>query len=148
MTPTTKKVKKEQRLEQIEKRLVELREQYGTAKAKREADRRLLTRGKEIKEQIQYLQHEAERAQMQTDYTKVAEITHGQIPVLEQELIDVESQFAEAQESGRLSLNDSVQAEDIAGIISRRTGIPATKLIQSEAEKLTHLENHLSKRVI
>lgn len=136
------------RIQEIDKELVELRESHTVAKAQRDRDRNLLTKGKEIKEQIQQLQHEADVAKKQTDWTKVAEITHGKIPALEQQLNDLTQQLETARSQGTMVLNDSVQAEDIARIISRWTWIPATKLIQTEADKLTNLETYLSQRVI
>lgn len=136
------------RIKAIEKRLAELREEYDIARSKREQDRKLLTRGKEIKEQIMTLEHEAEQAQKNADRTAVAEIQHGKIPVLKKELDDLVQKLEQAKKDGTLWLNDRVEAEDIAGIISRRTGIPATKLVQTESEKLTNLESYLTKRVL
>ena len=144
-TPTTKNTT---RITAIEKRLAELREEYDVAKAKREDDRELLTRGKEIKEQIQTLEHDAQVAKKNADWTAVAEIEHGKIPALQTELSELVTKLEQAKQDGTLWLNDRVEAEDIAGIISRWTGIPATKLVQTEAQKLVHLEDHLHKRVI
>lgn len=142
----TQKTKK--RLDEIEKSLAETREKYDSGKLKREQDRALLTRGKEIKESIQTLHHEAELAEKETDYTKVAEIKHVKIPELEREYKKLEETLEKEQQWWTLSLNDTVQEEDIAQIIWRWTWIPVSKLIQTESEKLATLEKHLKKRVI
>ena len=136
------------RIAEIEKRLAELHEAYDIAHSKREQDRKLLTRGKQIKEEIQSLEHDAQVAQKNADRTAVAEIQHGKIPALKKELEELVTKLEQAKKDGTLWLNDQVEAEDIAGIISRRTGIPATKLVQTESEKLTNLESYLTKRVV
>lgn len=136
------------RITTIEKNIAELHEQYTINKTKREKDKTLLTRGKEIKEEIQNLEHQANIAEKQTDWTQVAEIIHGKIPKLREELENITTQLEKAKEEGSLVINDHVEPENIASIISRRTGIPTTKLIQTETEKLIRLEEHLSKKVI
>jgi len=137
-----------ERIEEIKKELAEHNEKYTTSMQKWKADRSLLTRGKEIKEEIQQLQHEADIAQKQTDYARQAELLHGEIPKLTQELEDVEKEIKTTKNNGHISLKDSVQEDDIAGVISIRTGIPVSKLVQTEADKLAKLEEHLQRRVI
>lgn len=116
-----KKTKNQERLDEIAKQLADLKETFSAGLAKREEDRKLLTRGKEIKEQIQQLAHEADIAEKQTDYNKVAEIRHAQIPALERELQEMEQKLETATKEGRVLIKDRVEAEDIAAIISRRT---------------------------
>lgn len=143
-----KTTKTKERIEHIEKKLADLKESLTSWKTAREKDRQLVMRIKEIKERIQHLTHEAEVAEKQTDYTKVAEIRHAQIPQLQKEATTLEQQLEEAKSSGALILKDRVEAEDVAVIIAKWTGIPVNKLIESEAEKLTHLEDHLRQRVV
>lgn len=139
-----KSKKNEKRLQEVDKELAEAKEAFATQQAHREHDRALVLRTKALKETIQKLTHDADVAEKQTDYTKAADIRYNQLPQREKELLTAE-QALEQQEAG---LNDTVSDEHIAAIVSRWTGIPVSKLISSEKEKLTHLEEHLSKRVI
>jgi ATP-dependent Clp protease ATP-binding subunit ClpB len=107
-----------------------------------------LVSSKNIKEQLVDLEHQAQLAEKQTDYNKVAEIRYGKIPQLQKELEELEQKVIEARKNGRLTVKDIVEPEDIAQIIAKRTGIPASKLIETDIEKLTQLENHLSQYVI
>ncbi len=144
-----KKTKKTtERIEAIEKELVDLKDQLLVAKSAWEHDRNLLTRAKEIKRDIQQLEHEATRAEQLTDYNKVAEIRHAKIPALQKEAEQLESKLEEAKQSGTLVVKDRVDAEDVAAIVSKWTGIPVSKLVESEMEKLLHLETLLHERVI
>ena len=144
----TLKDKLEKRLKEIEKELADLSEQYNTLKAEWEQERQLVIDSKLIKEEIKKLEHEAEIAEKQTDYNKVAEIRYGKIPELQKKLKEVEEKIEKAKKEWRLVIKDVVEAEDIANVISRWTGIPVTKLVQSEREKLAHLEDYLKKRVV
>jgi len=103
-----------------------------------------LVKIKEIKEQLQNLNHEAEIAEKNTDYNKVAEIKYSQIPALQKELDKLE----QSNKEGEGLIKDIVEPEDIASIVAKWTGIPASKLIQSEMDKLITLEKHLQKRVV
>ncbi len=144
-----KKTKKtSERIEAIEKELVDLKDQLLVAKSAWEHDRNLLTKAKEIKRDIQQLEHEATRAEQLTDYNKVAEIRHAKIPALQKEAEQLESELDEAKQSGTLVVKDRVDAEDVAAIVSKWTGIPVSKLVESEMEKLLHLEALLHERVI
>ena len=107
-----------------------------------------MIKNKEIKEKINELKHEAEIAEKNTDYNKVAELKYSEIPKLETELEKIEQQIAESQKEGLITIKDIVEPEDIAAIIAKWTGIPASKLVQTEMEKLAHLEEHLQTRVI
>ena len=128
--------------------MVDLKDQLLVAKSAWEHDRNLLTRAKEIKRDIQQLEHEATRAEQLTDYNKVAEIRHAKIPALQKEAEQLESKLEEAKQSGTLVVKDRVDAEDVAAIVSKWTGIPVSKLVESEMEKLLHLETLLHERVI
>ena len=140
--------KNETRIATIERELASCKEQFSAGSAKREEDRKLVTRGKEIKEEIQQKMHEAEVAEKETDYNKVAAIRHGEIAVLEKELEMLEKQLEQAKQSGSVVIKDRVEAEDIAAIISRWTSIPVSKLVESEKAKLAVLENYLQMRVV
>ncbi len=140
--------KAEDRIKIIEKELANLKEEYNKLKHEWEQDRQLLLEAKELKEQIQKLEHEAELAEKQTDYNKVAELRYGKIPELQKKLEEVEKKIEQAKKEGRLVIKDVVEAEDVASIISKWTGIPVSKLVESEKEKLVHLEDFLKQRVV
>jgi len=140
--------KESKRIKEIEKELSGLREQYNTMKAEWESERQLVIDSKKLKEEIKKLEHEAEIAEKQTDYNKVAEIRYGKIPQLQNELKKVEENIEKAKKEGRLVIKDVVEPEDIANVISKWTGIPVTKLVQSERDKLAHLEDYLKQKVI
>ncbi len=140
--------KAEDRIKIIEKELANLKEEYNKLKHEWEQDRKLLLEAKELKEQIQKLEHEAELAEKQTDYNKVAELRYGKIPELQKKLEEVEKKIEQAKKDGRLVIKDVVEAEDVASIISKWTGIPVSKLVESEKEKLVHLEDFLKQRVV
>ena len=140
--------KNNQRLESLEKELAETKESYNSAKANREEDRKLLVELKEHKEELKKLEHEAQIAEKQTDYNKVAEIKYSQIPAKQKELKQIEKKIENSKAEWNIILKDIVETEDIAVIIAKRTGIPVSKLVESEMEKLAHLEDHLSKEVI
>lgn len=136
------------RLQQIEKDLSELKEEYNTKKNNREQERKLLVDSKEIKEKLQKLEHEAELAEKATDYNKVAELRYGEIPKLENQALELENKIQQARNDWSLIVKDVVGPEDIAKIIAKRTGIPVSKLIETDREKLAHLESYLQKKVI
>lgn len=137
------KLTKADRIQQIEKELVELREQYQSKKSEWQNQKAQWERIKSLKQQIKNLEHEAQIAEKQTDYNKVAQIRYGDIPHLQKELSDLEY-----LESESLSHKDTVDAEDIATIVAKWTGIPVSKLVASEMEKLADLESFLKKRVV
>lgn len=138
----------QERISAIDKQLADLNESYRTEKTAREGDRNLLVETKKIKEQLQKLEHEAIIAEKQTDYNKVAEIKYSTIPGLQKRLTEIEQKLEEVKQQGKSGINDIVQPEDIATIISKRTWIPVSKLIQSEAHKLAELETYLSAKVV
>ena len=137
------KLTKADRIQQIEKELAELKERYRSKKAEREAQKAQWEKIKNLKQQIKSLEHEAEIAEKQTDYNKVAQIRYGDIPQLQKELSELEHLESESHFH-----KDTVDAEDIAAIIAKWTGIPVSKLVASEMEKLADLESFLRKRVV
>ena len=137
------KLTKADRIQQIEKELAELKERYRSKKAEWEAQKAQWEKIKNLKQQIKSLEHEAQIAEKQTDYNKVAQIRYGDIPQLQKELSELEHLESESHFH-----KDTVDAEDIAAIIAKRTGIPVSKLVASEMEKLADLESFLRKRVV
>ena len=137
------KLTKADRIQQIEKELAELKERYRSKKAEREAQKAQWEKIKNLKQQIKSLEHEAQIAEKQTDYNKVAQIRYGDIPQLQKELGELEHLESESHFH-----KDTVDAEDIAAIIAKWTGIPVSKLVASEMEKLADLESFLRKRVV
>jgi ATP-dependent Clp protease ATP-binding subunit ClpB len=140
--------KNNDKIADIEKQLAELNEKYRIGKSQWESDKKLILDAKDIHEQIKKLEHEAEIAEKQTDYNKVAEIKYAKIPTLQKQLDDIEQKTEQAKLEGKLVFKDIVDEEDIAVIISKWTGIPVSKLIQTEAKKLSKLEEYLSSKVI
>jgi len=140
--------KNDDRITELDKHIADIREQYNSAKATREDDRSLIIQAKAIKEDIKKLEHEAAIAEKQTDYNKVAEIKYGQIPTKEKELQHIEDKITLSKASGNITLKDIVEAQDVATVVSKRTGIPASRLIQSEMDKLVKLESYLAKEVV
>ncbi len=137
-----------ERLQKIEEELANLNEQADALKARWKEEKSLIQRIRDIKEQIDKLKVEADQKQRLGDLNKVAEILYGEIPKLEKELEEAQKRLDEFQKEGRSMLKEEVDAEDIAEIISKWTGIPVSKLLQGEREKLVNLEKELGKRVI
>ena len=135
------------KLEQLSKEIAELKEQESSYKAKWEAERGLVNKIQQNKQQIEQLKFEAERAEREGDYGKVAEIRYGKLKALEDEINRIQDQLKETQ-GGDAMIKEEVTSEDIADVVSRWTGIPVSKMLQSEREKLLHLEEELHKRVI
>ncbi len=140
--------KAKDRIQAIEKELAEFKEEYNKLKHEWEEDRKLILEAKKLKEEIQKLEHEAELAEKQTDYNKVAELRYGKIPELQKKLKELEQKIEQAKKEWKLVIKDVVEAEDVAAIISKWTGIPVSKLVESEREKLVHLEEYLKQRVV
>ncbi len=138
----------QERLSKIEEELANLREESDALKARWKEEKGMIQRIRDIKEQIDKLKVEAEQKQRLGDLNKVAEILYGEIPKLEKELEEEQKRLDEFQKNGKSMLKEEVDAEDIAAIISKWTGIPVSKLMQGEKEKLIHLEEELGKRVI
>ncbi len=143
-----KKEKNETRIQEIEKEIANTKELYLKKKAEWESGRNLLIKIKELNDQIKQFEHEAEIAEKQTDYNKAAKIKYSQIPALQEEIKAIEQKIEEAKSSETIIIKDIVEEEDIAVIVAKWTGIPVSKLIQSEKDKLTHLETLLSEKVI
>ena len=135
------------KLEQLSKEIAELKEQESNYKAKWEAERGLVNKIQQNKQQIEQLKFEAERAEREGDYGKVAEIRYGKLKALEDEINRIQDQLKDTQGADAM-IKEEVTSEHIADVVSRWTGIPVSKMLQSEREKLLHLEEELHKRVI
>lgn len=131
----------------IEKELATMREEENEYKAKWQAERDLIGRIQQNKIDIEQLNFEAERAEREGDYARVAEIRYSSITAKEKENLEIQEQLKMMQGEKAL-IKEEVDAEDIADVVSRWTGIPVSKMIQSEKEKLLHLEAELHNRVV
>ena len=136
-----------ERREQIERELAGLRERSSAMKAQWQQEKETLGAVGKIKQQIDQAKIEAEQATRTGDLAKAAEITYGRIPQLQKQMADAESKLA--SHDGRPQfLKEEVAADDIADVVARWTGIPVTRLLESERERLTKLEAELAERVI
>ena len=137
----------ETKIAQLDRDIVELKEQETQFRAKWESERQLVNKIQQDKQEIENLKYEAERAEREGDYGKVAEIRYSKLKALEDDIKQIQAQLANAQ-NGNSLVREEVTADDIAEVVSRWTGIPVTRMMQSEREKLLHLEEELHKRVI
>jgi ATP-dependent Clp protease ATP-binding subunit ClpB len=136
-----------ERLEKLEEELANLKEQSTQLTARWQAEKEVIQKIQAIKEQIDQLRIDVEQAQREMNYQRAAELQYGRLHQLEQELNGAESQLKTIQHDGAM-LKEEVDAEDIAYIVSQWTGIPATRLLEGEMEKLVHMESRLHQRVI
>ena len=135
------------KLEQIGKELAELKEQEKSYKAKWQSEKTLVNKIQQNKIEIENLKFEADKAEREGDYGKVAEIRYGKLQALNQEIEETQQKLHEMQ-GDKAMIKEEVDAEDIADVVSRWTGIPVSKMLQSEKDKLLHLEDELHQRVI
>ena len=135
------------KIKDLEKELADLRDTEKDFKAKWESQKELINRIQQNKIDIEQLKFEADRAEREGDYAKVAEIRYSKIQEKENENVKVQEQLKEMQGDKSL-IKEEVDADDIADVVSRWTGIPVTKMVQSEKEKLLHLEEELHRRVV
>ena len=142
-----KREKDEEKLAQLNKEIAELKEQETSFKAKWQSERELVNKIQQNKQEIERLKFEADKAEREGDYGKVAEIRYGKLQSLENEIKQIQEDLKQKQGDNAM-IKEEVTAEDIADIVSRWTGIPVSKMMQSEREKLLHLEDELHKRVI
>ena len=135
------------KIEQLDKDIAELRDQEAQFRAKWEGEKALVNKIQEDKQQMETLKLEAERAEREGNYGRVAEIRYGRLKVLEDHINSIQQQLRSTQ-GGNAMVREEVTADDIADVVSRWTGIPVTRMMQSEREKLLHLEEELHRRVI
>ncbi len=136
-----------ERLESIEKEIAELREKSDQLKAKWQKEKETIQLIRRLKEEIDQLHIEEAQAEREGNLDKVAEIRFGKIPELEKKLNEAQKRLAEIQKDGKM-LKEEVEPEDIAEIVSRWTGIPVSKMLESEKEKLLKMEERMAQRVV
>ena len=137
----------EDKLAQLNKEIADLQEEVSQYKSKWQSEKELVNKIQQNKQQIEQLKFEAERAEREGNYGKVAEIRYGRLKALEDEIVAIQSQLHSAQ-GAEAMVKEEVTEDDIAEVVSRWTGIPVSRMLQSEREKLLHLEDELHKRVI
>ena len=142
-----KREKDEPKLQQLNKEIAELKEQETSYKAKWQSEKELVNKIQQNKQKIEQLKFEAEKAEREGDYGKVAEIRYGKLQALENEIKDIQEDLKHKQGDSAM-IKEEVTAEDIADVVSRWTGIPVNKMLQSERDKLLHLEQELHLRVV
>ncbi|MBQ2029617.1 MAG: ATP-dependent chaperone ClpB [Bacteroidaceae bacterium] len=135
------------KLEQLNKEIAELREQQQAQQAKWQSEKALVDKIQQNKEEIEHLKFEADRAEREGNYERVAEIRYGRLQQLQQEIDDIQRQLNDTQQ-GHAMIKEEVTADDIAEVVSRWTGIPVSRMLQSDREKLLNMEAELHKRVI
>lgn len=135
------------KLEQLNKEIATLSEKEKDLRAKWEGEKEVLSRIQQDKQQMEQLKFEAERAEREGDYGKVAEIRYGKLKQLENDIAAQQEQLRNRQ-GAEAMVKEEVTPDDIADVVARWTGIPVTRMLQSEREKLLHLEDELHKRVV
>ncbi len=136
-----------ERLAKLEQELADLREQANQLRARWEHEKRLIAELRSLKEQIEQTRLEIERAERVSDLEKAARLRYGELPALEKRLREQEARLKEAQAQGAL-LKEEVDAEEIAAVVSRWTGIPVSRLMEGETQKLLHMEERLHQRIV
>lgn len=136
-----------QKISQLDKEIAELKDKEHSLRAKWEGEKALVNKIQEDKQQQENLKIEAERAEREGNYERVAEIRYSKLKELDDDIKKTQEQLKSTQ-GGEAMVREEVTADDIAEVVSRWTGIPVTKMMQSEKEKLLHLEDELHKRVI
>ncbi|WP_178792672.1 ATP-dependent chaperone ClpB [Bacteroidaceae bacterium] len=142
-----KREKDEPKLQQLNKEIAELKEQETSYKAKWQSEKELVNKIQQNKQEIEQLKFEADKAEREGDYGKVAEIRYGKLQALESEIKDIQEDLKHKQGDSAM-IKEEVTAEDIADVVSRWTGIPVNKMLQSERDKLLNLEQELHLRVV
>ena len=143
-----KREKEKEKIKLIDEELANLEEKRNELKARWETEREVVLGVQKLKEEIEQLKLKGNQAEREGDFSQAAEIRYGKIPEVQQHLETLNQQMIEMQEKGNLLVKEEVDAEDIAEIISKWTGIPVTRMLQSERVKLVHLEDELHKRVV
>ena len=135
------------KLQALNKEIADLQEQEKTFRSKWEGERALVNKIQQDKQEMEQLKFEAEKAEREGNYGRVAEIRYGKLQPLEQDIKKIQDELHQTQ-GAEAMVKEEVTADDIADVVSRWTGIPVSRMLQSEREKLLHLEEELHKRVI
>ncbi|MDR1115630.1 MAG: ATP-dependent chaperone ClpB [Tannerella sp.] len=142
-----KREKDNDKLDLLNKEIANLKEEEKTQKAKWQSEKEQINKIQQNKIDIENLKFEAEKAEREGDYGKVAEIRYGKLKEKESQIEEIQKKLHEMQ-GGNAMIKEEVDSEDIADVVSRRTGIPVNKMMQSEKDKLLHLEDELHKRIV
>jgi ATP-dependent Clp protease ATP-binding subunit ClpB len=137
-----------ERLERLEKELADLKEEQSSLNAQWQSEKQIIDQIQTIKEEIDRVNTEIQQAEREYNLNRAAELKYGKLTDLQRRLDEIESQLSQTQTSGRTLLREEVTESDIAEIISKWTGIPVSKLVESEMQKLLHLEDELHERVV
>jgi ATP-dependent Clp protease ATP-binding subunit ClpB len=137
-----------ERLERLDRELADLKEEQSRLNAQWQAEKDILERRKALREEINQINIDIEKAEREYDYNRAAELKFSKLEEVQRQLQEAEARLQQTQMSGRSLLREEVTEADIAEIISKWTGIPISKLVESEKEKLLHLEDELHRRVI
>jgi ATP-dependent Clp protease ATP-binding subunit ClpB len=136
------------KIEALNKEIANWQEKRTILRARWQSEKEVIEGVQKIKVEIEDLKQQANNFEKQGDYGKVAEIRYGKVKEAEAKLLEFETKLAEAKENGSQLLKEEVDSEDIAAVVSAWTGIPVSRMLQSEKEKLLHLEDELHKRVV
>jgi ATP-dependent Clp protease ATP-binding subunit ClpB len=138
----------QERLRALEKQLASLQEERDTLRSRWDREKQIIGRIRELKQKIEEVRHEGERAERAADFEKAARLRYGEVVQLEKQLEEANHQLQDLQGSGGALLKEEVDEEDIAQIVSRWTGIPVTRMLEGEIQKLIHMEERLHERVV
>ncbi|RMD68286.1 MAG: AAA family ATPase, partial [Bacteroidetes bacterium] len=136
------------KLKKINEELANLEERRSQLRAQWEAEREVVLGLQKAKEELEQLKLESQQAEREGDFNRAAEIRYGKMPEVQKRIEELTARLEEMKKEGKLLVKDEVDAEDVAEIVSKWTGIPVSKMMQSEREKLLHLEEELHKRVV
>lgn len=136
-----------EKIAQLDKEIADLKDQERSFRAKWEGEKALVNKIQQDKQEMENLKYEAERAEREGNYERVAEIRYSRLKELNDDIAKIQLQL-QATQGGQAMIREEVTSDDIAEVVSRWTGIPVTKMLQSDREKLLHLEDELHKRVI
>jgi ATP-dependent Clp protease ATP-binding subunit ClpB len=137
-----------ERLGKLEKELADLQEQSRALTARWEQEKQAIEKLRDSKEQIERVRHQIEDAQRQYNYQKASELQYGELTRLEKQLAQQEEQLKELQQGGQQLLKEEVDSEDVAKVVAAWTGIPVSRLLEGEVEKLLHMEDRLHQRIV
>jgi ATP-dependent Clp protease ATP-binding subunit ClpB len=143
-----KREKDKSKVEQINKQLADLEEEQNQYMAKWEGEKEIIAKVQQIKQEIESLKFEAERAERNSDLGKVAEIRYGALPKAEKVLLETINELKDYEQEGKRLVREEITSEDIAEVVAKWTGVPVKRMLQSEKVKLLQIENELHKRVV
>jgi ATP-dependent Clp protease ATP-binding subunit ClpB len=143
-----KREKDKGRVEQISRQLADLEDEHKQLMATWVDEKAIVEKIQKVKQSIEQLRYQAEKAERESDLGMVAEIRYGQLPAAEEELASTIAKLQEYEQQGHRLVREEITAEDIAEVVSRWTGVPVHRMLQSDKEKLLHIEEELRKRVV